>query len=84
MYEFGERMFWTPLKVPTYIKAAWYGAAAGVIPRALHLAPLGATIECDQSGQVAGPDVGLPHPGGHLKMVNVNMCEGLLVGQYSE
>ena len=52
--------------INTYIKTAGDGMAAGVIPRSLHLAPVGATVECDEGGQVPRSDLRLPHSGGHL------------------
>ena len=40
--------------------------ATSVIPRPLHLAPVGATVECDEGGQVTGSDLRLSHAGGNL------------------
>ena len=39
--------------------------AIGVVPGSLHLAPLRAPVECDEGGEVGGPDRGLGHALGH-------------------
>ena len=45
--------------------------ATSVIPRPLHLAPMCASVECDNCGQITGSDLRLPDSGDYLRLVNV-------------